>query len=75
MFCVADFLKWLDKDDKNAGIEPIRETAVVPERWLTPRKSRCYWPLNFKENMLKMPVNLSWPDYEVEVRGTYGIYV
>jgi len=63
---------WYD-EDKNTGIEPMRETAIVPENWLTPKKRRSHWPPQFKKSMLKMPVNLSWPNYEVEIRGTYGI--
>lgn len=75
MFCVVDFLQWFDEDDKNTGVEPMRETAIVPESWLTPQKRRSYWPPQFKKSMLKMPVNSLWPDYEVEIRGIYGIYI
>ncbi|XP_025163392.1 uncharacterized protein LOC112590592 [Harpegnathos saltator] len=74
MFCVMDFLQWFYEDDKNTGAESMRETAIVPEIWLTPQKGRSYWPPQFKDSMLKMPVNSSWPKYEVEIRGTYDSY-
>ncbi|XP_046382899.1 uncharacterized protein LOC124153647 [Ischnura elegans] len=65
---------WFDEDDEEKNVEPMRETAVVPERWLLPNKKKCFWPTDFKERMLKLPVDTTWPIYSVEVRGTYDSY-
>ncbi|XP_046382260.1 uncharacterized protein LOC124153204 [Ischnura elegans] len=73
-FCVIDFLLWFDDADRTAKVKPMRETAVVPERWLLPNHEKCHWPHDFRESMLRGPADVSWPTYDVEVRGTYDSY-
>lgn len=53
----------------------MRETAIIPEDWLTPQKKKSHWPPHFKESMLKLPVDPSWPVYSVEIRSIYGICI
>ena len=43
---------WFDKDDKNADEEPMRETTVIPDDWLTPKKGSCHWPPQFKDSVV-----------------------